>query len=111
MTAEYPRGQASHGMLLVQLHGANAGQPWAPVGARRMLGRAGERAGLGRVKPHAFRHSFTNAVLDASGGNLLIARDAGGWASTAVVDEIYAHVDVHDAAFDAALRVVWGEGR
>ena len=43
--------------------------------------------------------------------NLLIARDAGGWASTAVVDEIYAHVDVHDSAFDAALRKVWGEGR
>ena len=76
-----------------------------------MLGRAGNRAGLGRVKPHAFRHSFTTAVLDASDGNLLIARDAGGWASTAVVDEIYAHVDVHDPAFDAALRTVWGEGR
>jgi integrase len=111
MTGEYPRGQASHGMLLVQLHGPNTGQPWATAGARRMLGRAGERAGLGRVKPHAFRHSFTNAVLDASDGDLLIARDAGGWASTAVVDEIYAHVDVHDAAFDAALRAVWGEDR
>ncbi len=111
MTTEYPRSQAGHGMLLVQLHGRNHGQPWATVGARRMLGRAGERAGLGRVKPHAFRHSFTNAVLDASGGNLLIARDAGGWASTAVVDEIYAHVDVHDAAFDAALRKTWGEGQ
>ncbi|MGH7732594.1 MAG: tyrosine-type recombinase/integrase, partial [Gemmatimonadales bacterium] len=88
-----------------------AGEPWATTGARRMLGRAGERAGLGRVKPHAFRHSFTSAVLDASGGDLLIARDAGGWASTAVVDEIYAHVDVHDAAFDTALRKVWGEER
>jgi hypothetical protein len=56
-------------------------------------------------------HTFTTAVLDASGGDLLIARDAGGWASTAVVDEIYAHVDVHDAASDAALRKVWGESR
>jgi integrase len=111
MTTEYPRGRASHGMLLVQLRGRNHGQPWATAGARRMLGRAGERAGLGRVRPHAFRHSFTSAVLDASGGDLLIARDAGGWASTAVVDEIYAHVDVHDAAFGAALRAVWGEAR
>ena len=76
-----------------------------------MLTRTGQRAGLGPVKPHAFRHSFTTAVLDASGGNLLIARDAGGWASTATVDEIYAHVDVHDTAFDAALRTVWGEQR
>jgi integrase len=111
MTGEYPGAAAGHGMLLVQLHGANAGQAWATAGARRMLGRAGERAGLGRVRPHAFRHSFTSAVLDASGGDLLIARDAGGWASTAVVDEIYAHVDVHDAAFGKALRAVWGEDR
>jgi integrase len=43
-----------------------------------MLGRAGTRAGLGVVKPHAFRHSFTSAVLGASDGNLLIVRDAGG---------------------------------
>src|SRR6266487_4730654 len=66
---------------------------------------------LGPVKPHAFRHTFTSAVLDASGGNLLIARDAGGWASAAMVDEVYGHVDVHDPAFDAALRAVWGEAR
>jgi integrase len=111
VTSEYPRARARHGMLLVQLHGAGSGQPWTPTGARRMLGRAGERAGLGAVKPHAFRHSFTSAVLDASGGNLLIARDAGGWASAAMVDEVYGHVDVHDPAFDAALRKVWGEAR
>lgn len=111
ITAEYPRGQARHGMLLVQLHGRNAGQPWAPVAARRMLGRAGKRAGLGVVKPHAFRHTFTSAVLDASGGNTLLARDAGGWASASMVDEVYGHVDVHDPAFDAALRRVWAESR
>jgi integrase len=110
VTSEYPR-RAGHGMLLVQLHGAGTGQPWAPVGARGMLGRAGKRAGLGAVKPHAFRHSFTSAVLDAADGNLLIARDAGGWASAAMVDEVYGHVDVHDPAFDAALRTVWGEAK
>jgi integrase len=110
ITGEYPRG-AGHGMLLVQLHGAGAGQPWAPTGVRRMLARAGRRAGLGVIRPHAFRHVFTSAVLDASGGNLLIARDAGGWASAAMVDEVYGHIDVHDPAFDAALRAVWGESR
>src|ERR1035437_4226875 len=57
LTTEYPRDQARHGMLLVQLHGARAGEPWAPAGARRMLARAGERAGLGRIRPHAFRHT------------------------------------------------------
>ncbi|MFE4801358.1 hypothetical protein ACFRFL_41890 [Streptomyces sp. NPDC056708] len=50
VTTEYPRG-AGHGMLLVQLHGADTGQPWAPVGARRMLGRAGKRAGPGVEAP------------------------------------------------------------
>jgi integrase len=111
ITTEYPGGSTDHGMLLVQLHGDDTGRPWAPVAARRMLARAGTRAGLGVVKPHAFRHSFTSAVLDASQGNVLIARDAGGWASAAMVDEIYGHVDVHDPVFDAALRTVWGEGR
>ena len=55
------------------------------------------------------RHTFASALLDASGGNLLVARDAGGWASVTVVDEVYGHVDVHDPVFDAALRQVWGE--
>jgi integrase len=109
VTGEYPRHHASagHGMLLVQLHGDGAGQPWTTDAARRMLRRAGRRAGLTMIKPHEFRHWFTTAVLDASGGNLIIARDAGGWASTAVVDEIYGHVDLHDPVFDAALRRVW----
>jgi integrase len=111
ITSEYSSEQISHGMLLVQLHGPNAGRPWAPVGVRRMLARAGKRAGLDLVKPHAFRHCFASAVLEASKGNLLIARDAGGWASAATVDEIYGHVDAHDPAFDAALRTVWGECR
>ncbi len=111
VTTEYPRGSTDHGMLLVQLHGERAGQPWAPVAARRMLARAGKRAGLGVVRPHAFRHSFTSAVLDASGGNPVIARDAGGWASAVMVDEVYGHVDVHDPVFDVALRTVWGEQR
>jgi integrase len=109
ITTEYPCGSTDHGMLLVQIHCDDAGQPWAPAAARGMLARAGKRAGLGPVRPHAFRHSFTSAVLDAAGGNLVIARDAGGWASAAMVDEIYGHVDVHDPAFDTALRTAWGE--
>jgi integrase len=109
ITTEYPRGSTDHGMLLVQLHGASAGQPLAPAAARGMLARAGKRSGLGLIRPHTFRHSFTSAVLDASGGNLVIARDAGGWASAAMVDEIYGHVDVHDPKFDKALRTAWGE--
>ena len=110
MTTEYPRDGAGHGMLLVQLAGPDRGQPWTADAARSMLRRAGRRAGVGRVVPHQFRHSFATAVLDASGGNLLIARDAGGWASAATVDAVYGHADIHDPAFEAALVKVW-EGR
>jgi integrase len=109
MTTEYPRHEASHGMLLVQLSGAGCGRPWATDAARGMLRRAGARAGVGPVKPHAFRHSFATAVLDASGGNLVVTREAGGWASATTVEEIYAHADVHDPVFDRALRRAWGE--
>lgn len=109
MAEEYPRREVGHGMLLVGLHGADVGRPWTADAARGMLRRAGVRAGLGAVKPHAFRHSFATAVLDASGGNLVVTREAGGWASATTVDEIYAHADVHDPVFDRALRKVWGE--
>lgn len=107
LTTEYPR-ESGHGMLLVQLHGPRHGQPWTTDAARGMLRRAGNRAGLGKVRPHMMRHSFATAVLDASGGNLVVTRDAGGWASATTVDEIYAHADVHDPVFDRALRHVWG---
>jgi integrase len=108
MTTEYPSG-AEHGMLLVQLHGPDRGQPWATAGARGMLRRAGIRLELGRIRPHEWRHGFATNVLDASGGNTVIARDAGGWASATTVDEIYGHVDIHDPTFVAALNTVWGE--
>jgi integrase len=106
VTVEYPR-DVTHGMLLVQLHGPRRGEPWAPAAARGMLRRAGIRSELGRINPHAFRHAFASAVLDASGGNTVVARDAGGWASAATVDEIYGHVDIHDPVFSAALSAVW----
>ncbi|MFZ3492814.1 tyrosine-type recombinase/integrase [Streptomyces sp. 5.8] len=108
MTSEYPP-HCGHGMLVVQLHGDRSGEPWSTDAARGMLRRAGERAGLGRIKPHEFRHSFATSVLDASGGNLVITRDAGGWASATTVDETYGHADVHDPAFARALNKVWGE--
>jgi hypothetical protein len=49
-------------MLLVSLSGPRHGEPLAPVGVRRMLGRAGVRADLGPLLPHSFRHQFTNDV-------------------------------------------------
>ncbi|MGH3902729.1 MAG: tyrosine-type recombinase/integrase [Pseudonocardiaceae bacterium] len=109
MTTEYPRSGVEHGMLLVQLAGARCGEPWTTDAARGMLRRAGRRAELGLVRPHAFRHSFATAVFDASGGNSVVTREAGGWASATTVEEIYAHADVHDPVFERALQKVWGD--
>lgn len=110
MTTEYAAVGADHGMLLVQLVGPHRGQPWTADAARGMLRRAGRRAGLpGRIKPHAFRHTFTSAVLDASGGDVLVAREAGGWSSVQTVEDVYGHPDLHSPEFDGALRAVWNE--
>ncbi|GAA3802147.1 tyrosine-type recombinase/integrase [Streptomyces phyllanthi] len=127
ITTQYP-AQTAHGMLLVSLHGSSRGQPWTTAAARGMLHRAAAccagprhaapgrgmlrraaaRGQIGRVVPHAFRHSFATAVLDAARGNAVIAREAGGWASAATVEQVYGHVDVHDPVFTAALEQVWG---
>ncbi|TKA11824.1 integrase [Actinacidiphila oryziradicis] len=106
MTTEYP-SQARHGMLLVQLQGPRAGEPLATAAARGMLRRAGVRLDLDKVLPKEFRHSFTSEVLDAADGNAMIAKEAGGWRSAAMVDEVYGHVDVHDPMFVAALKRTW----
>jgi integrase len=110
MMTQYPR-DAGHGMLLVQLHGPAKGEPLSTAGVRGMLRRAGVREELGRVRPHMFRHGFATDVLDASGGNAVIAREAGGWASAATVEEIYGHPDVYDPKFSAALETVWDESQ
>ena len=82
MTTEYTQCAASHGMLLVQLAGPRRGEPWSADAARGMLRRAGYRADLpGRIKPQAFRHQMTSDVLDASGGDPMVAKAVGNWAS------------------------------
>jgi integrase len=108
MTSEYPKDSV-HGMLLVNLTGPTAGLPWTCDSARKLLRRASERLGLGLVRPHQLRHDFGSGVLHASGGNSLIARDAGGWASAKTVEEIYGHTDVDDPVLARALSTVWGE--
>ncbi|EUA09787.1 phage integrase family protein [Mycobacterium kansasii 662] len=107
LTTEYP-SDVEHGMLLVQLHGANRGEPLAAAAVRGMLARASKRADVGKVRPHAFRHQFATDVLEASGGNSIIARDAGGWASATTVEQVYGHADIDDPTFSAALDHVWG---
>lgn len=110
MTTEYAKYATGHGMLLIQLTGPRRGEPWTADAARGMLRRAGHRAELpGRILPKAFRHQFTNDVLDASGGEPLVAKAAGNWASMRMLDEVYGHPDLHSPQFVEALQTVWGE--
>ncbi|WP_423247767.1 hypothetical protein [Streptomyces achmelvichensis] len=111
MTTEYAKYAAmGHGMLLIQLAGPRRGEPWSADAARGMLRRAGRRAQLpGRIKPQAFRHEFTNKVLDATDGDTFVAKVAGNWASARMVEEVYGHPDLYSPQFTAALQTVWGE--
>ncbi|HCU94788.1 MAG TPA: hypothetical protein DHU96_19635, partial [Actinobacteria bacterium] len=97
-------------MVLVQLAGDRAGGPLTPHGARQMLERAGRRAGLGLVTPHAFRHTWASALTSATGGNTKAVADEGGWANAKTVEDTYAHL-AGEPAMEAALRQVWGTGR
>lgn len=108
VTTEYPQ-DAEHGMLLVQLAGPQKGRPWTPTAARGVLARAGERAGIGKIRPHSFRHQFATDVLRASGGNAMLTREAGGWASATTVEKVYGHIDADDPDFIAAMNHVWGQ--
>jgi len=96
-------------LVLVQLTGEQAGEPLSTHGARQMLERAGRRAGLGVIKPHAFRHTWASALTEASGGNTKAVADEGGWASAQTVEDTYAHLG-GDASLEAALTRVWGRG-
>jgi integrase len=100
------RALAGHDLVLIRLAGDAAGQALTPHGARQMLERAGRRAGLGRVTPHAFRHTWASALTEATGGNTKAVADEGGWASARTVEDIYAHL-AGDPALEAALARVW----
>src|SRR5919106_1587146 len=112
LTEDYHRVRAvaTTELMLVQLAGERAGAPLSSHGARQMLERAGRRAGLGRITPHAFRHKWATALSEATGGNTKAVADEGGWASSQTVEAAYAHLG-GDTALEAALRRGWGEAR
>lgn len=102
------RAVAQTELVLVHLVGETAGQPLSTHGARQMLERAGRRAGLGLVKPHAFRHTWATAMLEATSGNAKAVADEGGWASAQTVEQTYAHL-AGDPTLDAALATIWSD--
>jgi integrase len=102
------RALAQTDLVLVQLVGKNTGGGLSTHGARQMLERAGRRAGLGLIKPHAFRHTWATALTEATGGNTKAVADEGGWMSARTVETTYAHL-AGDPTLEAALKQIWGE--
>jgi integrase len=102
------RALAQTDLVLVQLVGKRTGEALSTHGARQMLERAGRRAGLGLIKPHAFRHTWATALTEATGGNTKAVADEGGWMSARTVEATYAHL-AEDPALEAALKQIWGE--
>lgn len=104
------RAVAQTDLVLVHVVGPTAGQPLSTHGARQMLERAGRRAGLGWIKPHAFRHTWATALTQATGGNTKAVADEGGWSSAQTVEQTYAHLG-GDPSLEAALDALWGPTR
>src|SRR5216683_5177087 len=102
------RALAQTDLVLVQLVGERTGDALSTHGARQMIERAGRRAGLGLIKPHAFRHSWASALTNATGGNTKAVADEGGWMSARTVETTYAHL-AGDPSLEAALNKIWGE--
>jgi len=102
------RALAQTDLVLVQLVGERTGDALSTHGARQMIERAGRRAGLGLIKPHAFRHIWATALTEATGGNTKAVADEGGWMSAQTVEATYAHL-AGDPSLEAALNEIWGE--
>lgn len=84
----YLRARARHpyGKTVTHLWiGQKTKKPLTVSGAGKLLARRSEAAGLGRIHPHQFRHTFAHMWL-AAGGNETDLMRITGWKSRSMVD-------------------------
>jgi Site-specific recombinase XerD len=60
-------------------------EPFTTWGVGQMIARRGEEAGLGRLHPHQFRHTFSHMWM-AEGGSETDLMRINGWKSRSMVD-------------------------
>jgi integrase len=101
------RSIVNHQMVLVVLEPNHLGNALTTQAVRRMVKRAGKKANLGILKPHAFRHRWATEFLRASKSSAMTAQ-AGGWKNTETVESVYAHL-VGTPELEQALTKVWQE--
>lgn len=107
LTEDYHRARAlaDHDMVLVTLEQAHLGEAMTMKAVRAVVKDAGERAGLGRLRPHAFRHRWATEMLRLTRNSTMTAQ-AGGWASASTVENTYAHL-IDTPELEQALSAAW----
>ncbi|MEV0269199.1 tyrosine-type recombinase/integrase [Hamadaea sp. NPDC050747] len=78
-----------------------------PDGIDAMLKRRAERAGIGHIYPHQFRHTWADGFRAAGGseGDLMVT---GGWRSRAMLDR-YGRSNAEGRAREAQRRLSFGD--
>lgn len=79
--ARHPYGKTVDNLWI----GQKTKMPLTVSGAGKLLARRSEAAGLGRIHPHQFRHTFAHMWL-AAGGNETDLMRITGWKSRSMVD-------------------------
>jgi site-specific recombinase XerC len=82
--------------------------PMTTSGVRQMVARRSEAAGLGKIHPHQFRHSFANNWLAAGGqeGDLI---KLGGWARNSPMIRRYGASNAAERALKAHAALGVGD--
>jgi len=81
--------------------------PLTGSGVFQLVQRRSERAGLGKLHPHQFRHLFSHNWL-SEGGQESDLMELNGWKSRAMVSR-YARSAAHERALDAHKRMTLGD--
>lgn len=79
--ARHPDGKRLDALWI----GQKTKKPLTVSGAGKLLARRSEEAGLGRIHPHQFRHTFSHMWLVAGGNETDLMRITG-WKSRSMVD-------------------------
>lgn len=83
--------------LFVAVGGSFPGEALTPEGLRSVLRHLGERAGIGHLHPHLFRHTMATLRLE-NGDSSRTVQAVGGWSNLDLVEHYSAQLDVRRLA-------------